>query len=80
MSDIPPGTPNDLHAGGAAGMTSTAVTDIADPIVEEVRAIRDAYARSLNYDLAAIVADLQARQTEHANLVVNLPPKHIKDT
>ena len=76
MSDIPPGTPNDLHAGGAAGMTSTA---IADPIVEEVRAIRDAYAKSLNYDLSAIVADLQARQAEHAHLVVNLPPKHIKD-
>ena len=76
MSDIPPGTPNDLHTGGAVGMTST---DIADPIVEEVRAIRDAYAKSLNYDLAAIVADLQARQAEHAHLVVNLPPKRIKD-
>ena len=75
MSDIPPGTPNDLHTGGAVGMPST---DITDPIVEEVRAIRDAYAKSLNYDLAAIVADLQSRQAEHAHLVVNLPPKHIK--
>ena len=77
MSDISPGTPNDLHIGGAAGMTSTV---IADPIVEEVRAIRDAYARSLNYDLVAIVADLHARQAEHAHLIVNLPPKNIKDT
>jgi hypothetical protein len=76
MSDIPLGTPNDLYALGAAGMTSPAV---ADPIVDEVRAIRDAYARSLNYDLAAIVADLQARQAEHAHLVVSLPPKRIKD-
>jgi hypothetical protein len=75
MSDIPLGTPNDLHSGGAAGMTST---DMPDPIVEEVRAIRDAYARSLNYDLAAIVADLQARQAEHAHLVVTLPSKRIE--
>ncbi len=52
---------------------------IADPIVEEVRTIRDAYAGSLNYDLATIVADLQARQAEHAHLVVNLPSKPIKD-
>ena len=57
-------------------MTSTGMPD---PIVEEVRAIRDAYARSFNYDLSAIVADLQARQAEHADLVVTLPPKRIED-
>jgi hypothetical protein len=28
MPDIPPGTPNDLHAGGVAGMTSTAIARI----------------------------------------------------
>ena len=33
-----------------------------DPIVEEVRRVRKKYARRFNYDLAAIVRDVQARQ------------------
>ena len=32
-----------------------------DSIVQEVRAARDPYARSLGYDVRAIVADLRAR-------------------
>jgi hypothetical protein len=36
-----------------------------DPIVQEVRQAREAYAARFNYDLAAMVADLQ-RRTEEA--------------
>jgi hypothetical protein len=42
----------------------------ADPDANDLRAV---------INLAAIVADLQEKQAEHAHLVVNLPPKHIKD-
>jgi hypothetical protein len=33
-----------------------------DPIVEEVRKYRQEYAAKFNYDLAAIVRDIQARE------------------
>lgn len=33
-----------------------------DPVVEEVRRARDAYARRFNYDLSKMVSDLQSRQ------------------
>ena len=46
-----------------------------DPIVEEVRRARDAHARRFNYDLDAIVKDLQKREKELALPTVSLPPK-----
>jgi len=48
---------------------------VSDPIVDEVRAIRDAYAESLGYDPSAIVADLCSRQGQHLNRLVSLPPR-----
>ena len=33
-----------------------------DPIVEEVRRVRDSLARQFNYDIHAIFADLRARE------------------
>jgi len=48
MSNSEPATANDLHSGGTAGMT-----DDGDPIVDEVRAIREAYAESLGNEPAA---------------------------
>lgn len=49
-----------------------------DPIVEEVRQAREAYAARFNYNLAAMFADLQ-RRTEEARLagwkVVSLPAR-----
>ncbi len=35
---------------------------INDPIVEEVRCVRDKLARQFNYDVHAIFADLRARE------------------
>ncbi len=45
----------------------------------QLEALRDAYAQSLGYDPDAIVADLQARQAEHAQRLVELPPKPLAD-
>jgi hypothetical protein len=49
-----------------------------DPIVQEVRQAREAYAARFNYDLAAMIADLQ-RRTEEARRagrkVAALPPR-----
>ena len=46
-----------------------------DPVVEEVRAARAAYAEEMQHDLAAICADLRRRQMEHAKRVVSFQPK-----
>lgn len=35
-----------------------------DPIVEEVRKARDAYAKRFNYDLDAIYRDLKAKECQ----------------
>jgi hypothetical protein len=46
-----------------------------DPIVEEVRAIRDAYARQFGDDLDAIGEDLERRQRERSAPPVTLAPR-----
>ncbi|MEP0546120.1 MAG: hypothetical protein ABJF88_04255 [Rhodothermales bacterium] len=35
-----------------------------DPIVAEIRAVRDAHARTFNYDLDAIFADIKRHEDE----------------
>lgn len=46
-----------------------------DEIVEEIRRIREEYAKSFNYDLDAMFADLQKKQTESEREVVKLSLK-----
>ena len=46
-----------------------------DPIVEEVRRIRQQYAARFNYDLAAIFRDLQDRQNRGEFTVVSRKPR-----
>ena len=48
---------------------------IEDPIVEEVRRIRDEYARKFNYDLDAICEDLKKKQAESGRKLVSFPPR-----
>ncbi|HEY9849955.1 MAG TPA: hypothetical protein V6D28_10890 [Leptolyngbyaceae cyanobacterium] len=48
---------------------------LQDEIVEEIHRIRDEYAKSFNYDLKAIFADLQKQQAESGREVVKLSPK-----
>ena len=49
-----------------------------DPIVAEIRRIRDAYAKRFNYDLAAICRDLREQQERSGRRVVKLEPKRPK--
>ncbi len=47
-----------------------------DPIVEEVRAIREAYAAEFDFDLNAMGADLRNKQRESGREIVSAPAKH----
>jgi len=49
-----------------------------DPIVEEVRQARDAYAKGFNYDLDAIYRALKAKECQNKQRVVPSPPKRQK--
>ncbi len=46
-----------------------------DPIVEEVRKVRDAYAQRFNYDLDAIYRDLKEKERRSGRVVVPCPAK-----
>jgi len=48
-----------------------------DPIVEEVRAVRNAHAKKFNYDLKSIAADLKKQQKLSNRKVVSLPAKKV---
>ncbi|MBI4602265.1 MAG: hypothetical protein HY721_09925 [Planctomycetes bacterium] len=50
-----------------------------DPIVEEVRAIRDQFAARHNYDLDAIVSALKKASEDSGRQVVSLPPRPVAD-
>ncbi|HEY7393018.1 MAG TPA: hypothetical protein VH640_31150 [Bryobacteraceae bacterium] len=45
-----------------------------DEIVEEVRAVREAYAAQFDYDLKRMFADLKRRENEHPERLANLKP------
>ena len=47
-----------------------------DEIVEEIHQIREAYAKSLNYELDAIFEDLRKKEAESGGEVVSLSRKH----
>ena len=47
----------------------------ADPIIAELRAVRDAHAARFNYDVKAIFRDLQARQKASGRKYVSHPAK-----
>jgi hypothetical protein len=46
-----------------------------DPIVEEVRKIRDEYAKKFNFNLDAIAADLMKQQKASGRKLVSFPPR-----
>lgn len=46
-----------------------------DPIIAELRAIREAYAARFDYDVAAMFRDIQARQKASGREYVSLPPR-----
>jgi hypothetical protein len=46
-----------------------------DEIVEQIHRIREEYAKSFNYDLDAIFADLRKKEAESGREIVNLSRK-----
>ena len=46
-----------------------------DPIVDELRTIRNTYAKTFDYDLNAIYHALRERETKSDRTFVSLPPK-----
>jgi hypothetical protein len=48
-----------------------------DPIVEEVRKVRDAHAKQFNYDLKAIYSDLKQREQDSGRRYVSLAPRRL---
>lgn len=46
-----------------------------DPIVEEVRKVREEHAAKFDYDLERILKDLKEQEQESGLKVVSLPPK-----
>jgi hypothetical protein len=42
-----------------------------DPIIEETRKLRDEYARQFNYDLWAMLKDLQEKEKKHKEKIVS---------
>ena len=49
-----------------------------DPIVDEVRKVRDAHAAKFNYDLDAIYRDLKAQELAGGRRFVRFPPRACK--
>jgi len=52
---------------------------VHDPIVEEVRAIREAIAKEHGNDVTAIVLALQRRQAESGRKLVSFPPRRVAE-
>jgi hypothetical protein len=49
-----------------------------DPILAEIRAIRDARARQFNYDVQAMMADMKAREVASGLTFIKRPPKRCR--
>ena len=53
-------------------------TTQTDPIISEVRAIRDRYAAQLDYDVAAIFKDLRTRQEASERVYLHYPGRSVE--
>lgn len=51
-----------------------------DPIVAEVRKIREAHAAQFNYDLKAIGQDLKQQEQASGRIFVSYPPRQARPT
>jgi hypothetical protein len=49
----------------------------SDPIVDEVRAIRDAIAKEFDYDIEKLADAIKAREVQSGRKVVRLPPRKV---
>jgi hypothetical protein len=46
-----------------------------DPVISEIRRVREAYAERFAGDIRAMLADIRGRQQESGRVVVNREPK-----
>jgi hypothetical protein len=51
---------------------------IVDSVVEEVRRIREAYAKQFGYDLQAMYRDLKEKERRSGRRIVSFPPRKPK--
>jgi hypothetical protein len=51
---------------------------VNDPIVDEVRRVRDAHAAMFNYDLDAIFQDIKEQERTSGLTFVSYPPRRIE--
>jgi hypothetical protein len=51
-----------------------------DSLLQEIRKIREAYAREFGYDLRAIHCDLKQQEQASGRRIVSLPPRRPKRT
>jgi hypothetical protein len=49
----------------------------SDPIVDEVRAARDAIAKEFDYDIEKLASAIKAREVQSGREVVRLAPKKV---
>lgn len=50
-----------------------------DPVVGEVRRVRERYAASFNYDIRRMAADLREREQQHLERLVTFPPRRFTE-
>ena len=50
---------------------------LTDPIIDELRAVRDKHAARFNYDVEEIFRDIQAQQEASGREYVRLPPRRV---
>lgn len=66
--------PSHLYTGGTHG----GLAMFEDPIVEEVRSVRQKHATRFNFDLKKIAQDLKEKQEKSNRKIVSYSPKLIK--
>ncbi len=49
-----------------------------DPVVDEIRRIRHAYAKRFGFDLRAMAADLCRKEQAHPDRLVSFDPKPVR--
>lgn len=49
-----------------------------DPIVDEIRRIRQAYAKRFSFDIRAMVDDLRRKEQDHPDRLVSFDPKPVR--
>ena len=64
-----------VHTAGVDGESNRGIKMWTDPIVEEIRREREAYAAKFNFDIEAICRDLQRQEQEIGREIVTLPLK-----